>query len=236
MRIHEPEKPRRFYNKAAVEDREGGAVMLLDGRQPKTPAGTPLVLPTLALAALVASEWEGQGEHIDFGRMPATRLAFTALDRTPLHHAEVGASIARVAAADVLLQRAGGREGLHQAALWGPWVAWAEEAFGVRLVLGEGVAPPRQPGETLARLAAEATALGNFALSALALAAGLYGSAILAFAVQRGAVDADTAFDLSRLEEAWQEAQWGVDAEAEQRTAFHRADATMLGAWFRALA
>ena len=41
--------------------------------------------------------------------------------------------------------------------------------------------------------------------------------------------------DLSRIEEDFQEGQWGVDAEAEERTAARRSEANLLDRWFRAL-
>ncbi|MEI9964917.1 MAG: hypothetical protein WDM92_09570 [Caulobacteraceae bacterium] len=46
---------------------------------------------------------------------------------------------------------------------------------------------------------------------------------------------ARAAFDLSRLDEAFQEERWGVDAEAAQRTAAMGAEAVMLERWFAAL-
>ena len=47
---------------------------------PKTPAHAAFVLPTEAAARMVADEWEAQGEFIQPGTMPATRLAATAID------------------------------------------------------------------------------------------------------------------------------------------------------------
>ncbi len=59
---------------------------------------------------------------------------------------------------------------------------------------------------------------------------------MLALALQRGRLSADEAFDLSRLDEAYQEARWGVDAEAAERTALLRIEARALQAWLEALA
>ena len=73
-------------------------------------------------------------------------------------------------------------------------------------------------------------------MAGLVFACGLYGSAILALAVQRRALAAGAAFDLSRLEEAFQAEQWGLDAEAEARAEAQRAEAAMLERWFAALA
>ena len=92
-----------------------------------------------------------------------------------------------------------------------------------------------QPPEALARVEALTAALEPFAQAGVAYAAPLFGSAVLALAVQRRWLEAETAFDLSRLEQAFQEARWGVDAEAAARTALLREEARLLGRWFTAL-
>jgi chaperone required for assembly of F1-ATPase len=43
------------------------------------------------------------------------------------------------------------------------------------------------------------------------------------------------AFDLSRIDEEFQAAQWGEDAEAASRTERNRAEARALDLWFDAL-
>jgi chaperone required for assembly of F1-ATPase len=78
-------------------------------------------------------------------------------------------------------------------------------------------------------------AVDDFVLAGLAFAAALYGSVVLAFAVERRALSGEEAFDLSRLDEAFQEERWGVDDEAAARTARLRHDARMIGDWFAAL-
>jgi chaperone required for assembly of F1-ATPase len=51
----------------------------------------------------------------------------------------------------------------------------------------------------------------------------------------RGWLTGEAAYDLSRVDEAFQEEQWGVDAEALERTERLRLEARMLDDWFRAL-
>ena len=118
---------------------------------------------------------------------------------------------------------------------WGAWLDWAERDCGVRLHRAQGIAHVGQPVESTARVRDLALQADDFALTGLATATGLYGSAILALAVQQGALSGEDAFDLSRLDEAFQEEQWGVDAEAAGRTAARRAEAILLGHWFAAL-
>ena len=62
----------------------------------------------------------------------------------------------------------------------------------------------------------------------------IFGSAILAIAVLRGWLSGEQAFELSRLDEAYQEEKWGVDAEAAERTARLFEEAGLLQRWFEA--
>ena len=230
--------PKRFYKAASGAPAEsGGFTVLLDGRQPRTPAGAPLVLPAAALAELVAGEWAAQGEFIIFADMPATRLAFTAIDHIGPARAAVAAETARYAASDLVCYFAEGPASLarEQEARWGPLLDWARTALGLDFVRAAGIIHQPQPDATVRAVSALAEGLDDVALAGLAHAAGLFGSAVLALALARGRLSGAEAFDLSRLDEAFQEARWGVDAEAAQRTARMAAEAAMLERWFRAL-
>lgn len=232
-----PDRPRRFYKAVEVRPEAGGVAVALDGRTAKTPGGGRLVVPTAALGALLATEWSAQTDLVEFTAMPATRLAFTAIDGTSANRESVAQSVAKFAAADVLCYFADGPTSLieRQERLWGPWLSWAERHLGLVLIRAKGISHQTQPPETIARARALAAAGSDFVLSGLAFAGGLYGSAVLAFAAKEGALSGDAAFDLSRLDEAFQEEQWGIDFEAAQRTERHRADARMIDAWFAAL-
>ncbi len=235
--IDRPEKPRRFYQLASIRSESGGFAVVLDGRLAKTPAGAPLVAPTESLAQLLVAEWTAQTDQIDFSAMPATRLAFTAIDRTGAAHDAVAAEMSKLIGADLLCYFADGPDGLiaRQEREWGPWLAWAERTLGLVLIRAKGVSHQLQPTETLAKATALAAAEDDFTLSGLVFAGGLYGSAVLAFAARARALSAEAAFDLSRLDEAFQEERWGVDYEAAARTENLRRDARMIGDWFAAL-
>jgi chaperone required for assembly of F1-ATPase len=231
------QKPRRFYALAEVVAHEGGFGVALDGRLAKTPDGDRMVVPKRAMAELLAAEWQAQSDVIDMAAMPVNRLAFTALDRAAQSHAALAEEVARYASADMLLYFAEAPTTLVEleVAHWGPVIAWAEGALGVSFVRATGIVHQDQPAETLERIRALAAELDAFALTGLTFAAGLFGSAILAFAVERGMLTGDAAFNLSRLDEAYQEERWGFDEEAAERTANHRRDADMVQQWFAAL-
>lgn len=228
-----PDRPRRFYKQAKAE----GLGVLLDGRALKTPGGAALVLPTEAAAGLVAGEWEAQVDFIDYATMPATRHAYTAIDRVAAARAEVAREAARYAGSDLLCYMATEPAVLvdRQLKAWGEILDWALADLDLEFIRTHGVSHTPQPASTLERVEALALEMDDFRLSALAFAGALYGSTILALAVERGRLTGEEAYELSRLDEAFQEEQWGVDEEAAERTAGLRAEAAMLERWIRAL-
>ena len=231
------ERLKRFWTAVDVAEGEGGWSVTLDGRTPKTPAHAKLTLPTEASARLVAAEWAAQGDFIDPGTMPATRLASTAIDRVSQVREAVAEEIAAFAGSDLLCYLAEHPTSLaaEQAREWTPWRDWAALELGVILEVVEGIIHRPQDPAAIARIQDLALRLDDFALTGLATAVPLLGSAVLGLAVHRGVLSGEAAFDLSRLDEAFQERQWGVDAEAAERTAARRAEAVMLDRWFRAL-
>lgn len=236
--FREPEERiKRFWKAVSIEAGEGGWAVLLDGRSPKTPAGAVLVLPTESLAGLVADEWAAQGEHLDPATMPATRLASTAIDRIGQAREGVAEEVTRYLGSDALCYFADAPQGLiaEQQRCWRPWLDWAARDLSLPLRQAEGIGHVAQPDTVLRHGRELVLALDDFSLTGLATATGLFGSAVLALAVQRGALSGTEAFDLSRLDEDWQERQWGVDEEAARRTAARRAEAELLDRWFAAL-
>jgi chaperone required for assembly of F1-ATPase len=208
---------------------EGGFRVAWQGRPLRSPARRPLALPTAALADLVA-------EPSDTTPSPAQRLAFTAVDRIAETHEATADEVARFAGSDLLCYFAQAPEALveRQRVQWGRWLDWAHAELGLSLVRTWGIAHAAQPPETLARARALALELDDFSLTGLAAATSLFGSAVLAFALQRGALSGNAAFDLSRLDEAFQEERWGVDEDAAKRTAALAEEARLLDRWLRA--
>jgi chaperone required for assembly of F1-ATPase len=232
-----PERPKRFYTSAEAVEAGDSFGVALDGRMLRTPQGNPMRLPTKAAAGLIAAEWAAQGEHIVVADMPATRLAFTAIDRVGGAREEVAAEVARYAGSDLLCYFADGPAELvaRQRARWSPLLEWGEAEMGLRFAPCAGIVHEAQPPETLDAVDALALRLDDYALTGLAHGAALFGSALLALALERGRLDGAEAFAASRLDEAFQEEHWGQDAEAAGRTARMQAEAATLGRWFAAL-
>lgn len=214
--------PKRFYGAAGVEENELGHVVILDGRPLRTPAKRLFAVPSRALAEAIAAEWEAQTDEVDPERMPLTRLANTALDGVAADPQAVAEDIIRFSGSDLLCYRAGAPEELVrlQAESWDPLIDWAHAALGARFVLAEGVTHVEQPREAIAAISAGLRRYPSpLALAALHSMTALTGSAILALAVAAKAISPEEAWRAAHIDEDWNIAQWGEDAEAAARRA-----------------
>jgi chaperone required for assembly of F1-ATPase len=236
--IEPGEKPKRFYKDVTVVAEEGGFSVKLDGRNVRSPKGGKLSVPTQALAEMVAAEWAGQGDHIEMAVMHITRLAFTATEAVPQAREATAAQVAQYAASDLICYFSETGDSLYerQTAAWEPVLRRAEQELALVFKRATGIIHAQQPEATLAKVEALALELDDFALTGVAFGTPLFGSAVLAFAVQRGWLSGEEAWTLSRIDEAYQEEKWGVDEEAAERTARLLGEAKMLEAWFKALA
>jgi chaperone required for assembly of F1-ATPase len=210
---------KRFYRHAEIMPAATGFGVALDGKPVKTPAKCDLVVPTRALAAALAAEWNTQQDDIRPAAMPLTRFANTAIDRVaPQRRLAVG-QIAEFVGTDLVCYRAARPPELaaRQQAVWQPLVDWAVLRYDAPLEITAGVIPVAQPQASLRAFAAAVAALDDFALAALHLATASCGSLVIALAVVEGRLDADAAFAASQLDESFQIEAWGEDAEQAER-------------------
>lgn len=219
-------KAKRFWKEVTAVETEDGYTVLLDSRPVRTPAKAALLLPSRAMAEAIAAEWDAVEDAVDPRVMPVTRRANAAIDKVAVQFDEVARLIAEYGGSDLLCYRAEGPEALAaaQASAWDPWLDWASDTYGARLIVTRGVVPVIQPPDCLSRLAAEVRATSPFQLTALYDLVGLSGSLILGLAATRDEFDTDSLWTLSRLDENWQIAQWGEDEEASANAARKRMD------------
>lgn len=216
---------KRFYKTAAVAGAEGGGwTVTLDGKPIRTPAKAAFRASTEAMADAAAAEWTAQGDKIDPAAMPVTRAVNTTIDRTIPEFDQVAEMVLAYGGADLICYRAEGPEALRdrQAVAWDPLVAAAEARFGARLVVTSGVIHAAQDPAALARLAKAVRAHDAFALTGLYDLVALSGSLIIGLMTAAGDLAPAEAWGLSRVDEIWQEDQWGADEDAT-RIATHKA-------------
>ncbi|MFK7838048.1 MAG: ATP12 family chaperone protein [Sulfitobacter sp.] len=213
-------KAKRFWKEAKVIEAEDGFAVTLDERHVKTPAKRALILPTRAMAEVVAAEWDAQEGEINPHLMPATKTANAAIDKVAVQHAEVADMLAAYGDSDLLCYRADSPDGLvaRQAEAWDPMLDWAADTLGARLLPRTGVMHAPQATASLTALSDRTHGLSAFELAAFHDLVSLSGSLILGFATAEQVKTADDIWEISRVDELWQIEQWGKDDEAEALT------------------
>jgi chaperone required for assembly of F1-ATPase len=212
---------KRIYQKALPVRAVGGHAVALDGRLVKTPGRRDLIVPTQALAAEIAAEWEAQQEEIRRETMPLTRLAGATIDRDAAQHGAVVRQIADYAGTDLVCYRATHPPALvaRQQEVWQPLLDWAAAHYEAPLTVTGGVIPSSQPPASLAAYTAAVAAYDRFVLTALHAATTACGSLVIALALLEGRLDAAEAFAASQLDESFQIEAWGKDREQAERRA-----------------
>lgn len=177
------------------------------------------MVASAALAEAIAAEWGEAGGEVRVDQLPLTRLAGTVVERIAPNPGPVARDLARWAETDLLSYRATHPDALvaAQAAEWDPWLDWAAERLGARLVATDGVMPITQPREAVAALGAAVAAQDCWGLGALGVLVPALGSLVLALAVTEGVLAASAAHRLATLDEIFQERRWGADGEAVAR-------------------
>ena len=223
-------KARRFWTETTVVDCEGGFTVELDGRPVRSPAKSPLILPSREMAQASAAEWHAQDGEVDPLTMPVTRAANAAIDKVAVQRQEVISMIAEYGDSDLTCYRASqpGELAARQARSWDPLLDWAAENFGARLIPVQGVVHVAQRPEMLQLLAEPLRCMTPFELTAMHDLIGLSGSLIIGLAASEKAFPLGFLWKSSRIDEDWQVEQWGEDDEASalaetKRTAFFNA-------------
>jgi chaperone required for assembly of F1-ATPase len=217
--------PKRFYETAAVVERDGLFHVTLDGRTARTPARNPLAVTSAPVAEALAAEWQAQSEKIDPSQMPLTRLVNSALDGVADQHLAVRAEIVRYAGSDALCYRAEEPDALvaRQIEIWDPILAAVSTRLDTHFALAQGVVFTAQPQTTLDAVARRVDAIpAPLALAGAHNVMTLTGSTILMLALADGLLDADEVWNAAHLDEDYQIAIWGQDEEAAERRAIRR--------------
>lgn len=219
--------PKRFYKDVTVTQVDDGFSVQLDGKPVRTPGKALLAVPTQPAAELLAAEFNAQQETINPVSMPVVRLVNTAIDGVATDLQAVLEDVMRFSGSDLVCYRADAPQELvqRQADAWDPILDWAQATLGARFILGEGIMHVAQPREAV-------TAVGiwlkqredAFRLSSIHLMTSLTGSALIALAVEAGAITPDEGWKIAHVDEDWTNEHWGEDAEATARRIARRKD------------
>ena len=217
---------KRFYKEAAVGPAAANAYpVLLDGKPVRTPAGNPLAAPSQPLAQAIAQEWQAQGDNIDPGAMPLTRLANSIIDGVAVAQTGVAQEVEKFLGSDLLFYRVEQPPGLvaRESEHWDPVLKFAHEQLGALFLLTSGIAYLAQPEGAIAA-AASAIPRDPWRLGAVHTITTLTGSALLALAVAEKFLDGEAAWTAAHVDEDWNLEKWGSDEIAQARHELRHAE------------
>ena len=210
---------KRFYKDVTVETSESGYQICLDDRPVRSPAKAVVLVPTQVLVEAVQAEWQAVEDEIQPEDMPLYSMAVTVTDRvTPQRKALVD-ELAGYIHDDVLRYRSGEDLDLasRQTEIWDPWLTWAEQACGLRLLTTAGLMPVYADDTTEHIVRNSLQPLADAQFGCLYRVATLSGSVVLGLAFQGRHLGADEVFETAFLDELYQNSLWGTDEEAADR-------------------
>ena len=177
------------------------------------------------MSLLVANEWDKQDEYIRPSLMPLTRLFNVAVEQTPNNRQILIAEARKYGETDTLCYRED-KVRLHreeQEKKWSPILEWAASR-NVFLKKTTSIMAIKQEESSLIAIEKYASELCNLKLTLFLHLVSVYGSVVLAMAVMEARLNGDEAFNLSRLDQTWQQKYWGEDEEDAVRIINLRAE------------
>lgn len=221
-----PSLKKRFWSEVAVIAKGDGLTVTLDGHTIRTPSKADLIVPTRALADAIAEEWSKQEGEIDPLTMPTTRAANAALDKVANNRDAVIEMLVEYGDTDLILYRAERPPELQkrQTEKWDDLVAWAQGQFGISLTATAGIMPIEQSADCLDAYRRYLQAFDAFQLTGVHDLITLSGSFVIGAAVAENHLSVSEAWLAARVDEQWQQEQWGEDEDAVKAAEVKKAD------------
>lgn len=224
QKANAPQLMKRFYETVSVVGSDRGYALHLDGRNVKTPSGKVVIVPNAGLAELLKDDWEAQQEHIDPRTMHHTRLFNAAVEGGEKAQEPLRESILNYVQNDLLFYRVETPQSLveRQEKHWDAVLNDMARHFGVSFETTLGIQHVAQSDAVVSKLRESLVDVEHFLLTAMMSITNLTGSGLLAIGLRTGLVEPDFAWDAAHVDEDYNIAQWGEDAEAMARRAVRR--------------
>ena len=215
-----------FWKSVTVQKDGFDYVIYLDNHLLKTPKKSLIKLPNQKLADLVAKEWVEQINEINYNIMPVNRLANAAIDKVGNNVDEVITLLGEYAGTDLLCYRVEEPNELidQQILYWDPYIKWAEEKFGIKLNVTNGIVPIEQPVETMHLLISKMKNMSVLKLTVFHELVTISGSYILGLAAVEKAMPSENIWNAAILDENWQSSAWGEDQEQKKNLELKKVD------------
>ena len=232
-------KMKRFYTTVEVaaiqQDGEQLFQILLDGRVLKTPEKQQLLVANQKLAEAIAQEWEAVSDEILPAQMPLFSSATTVIDRVMPQSTALREQLVEYLENELICFRAPQEEAAlfaFQQAQWDEWLAWMKDDFGIVLSSQSGIMPIIQTHIDHQHVMGLIAQWDDWTLSCLVRMTQLSGSFVLSWAFVHGKINIDRVFELSFLEELFQNERWGQDEDAIQRQQHIKSELADIGVFY----
>lgn len=213
-------KIKRFYKEVDVVSEGGVWRILLDNRPVKTTAKQQLIIPTEALANVIAQEWEAQEEHVLPEAMPMTQFMMTAIDTVGDLRAAMEPEVTRYFETELIAYPSDGSEAelmKMEETYWHPLRQWLKATYDIELKLASGIIHVEQDQDGVQKMIQMTSEMDAITFTAFQFLVSLTGSFVIPLAFISGQIDSKTAYHAAMLEQLFQLKQWGDDEEAQER-------------------
>ena len=192
---------------------------MLDERILQTPLKRELVLPNLNLAQEIVKEWDQDSKNINTESMIFYSLVSTSLDKIIDNKNLYINDILDYIDTDLICYRAENPKELVelQKNKWDPIILLIERYIGTKVQVFQGILPKKQHATVHVKLNDIINQFDIFEISALHRITNITGSIFLSLCVLKKDISKNEIFELSFLDELWQEKNWGFDKENSQK-------------------
>ena len=193
--------------------------IMLDERILQTPLKRELVLPNLNLTQEIVKEWDQDSKNINTETMIFYGLMSTSLDKIIDNRNLYIDDILDYIDTDLICYRAENPKELVelQKNKWDPIILLIEKYISTKVQIFQGILPKKQHANVHSKLNNLINQFNIFEISALHRITNITGSILLSLCVLKKDISANDVFELSFLDELWQEKNWGFDKETSQK-------------------
>ena len=211
---------KKFWKKVSINKISSNSFqIMLDERILQTPLKRELVLPNLNLTQQIVKEWDQVSKNINTESMIFYGLLSTSLDKIIDNRNLYIDDILDYIDTDLICYRAENPKELVelQKNKWDPVISLIEKYIGTKVRVFEGILPKKQHTTVHRKLNNLINQFNNFEISALHRITNITGSIFLSLCVLNKDISKNEFFELSCLDELWQEKNWGFDKETFQK-------------------
>ena len=211
---------KKFWKKVSINKISSNSFqIMLDERILQTPLKRELVLPNLNLTQEIVKEWDQDSKNINTETMIFYSLISTSLDKIIDNRNLYIDDILDYIDTDLICYRAENPKELVelQKNKWDPIILLIEKYISTKVQIFQGILPKKQHANVHSKLNNLINQFNIFEISALHRITNITGSILLSLCVLKKDISANDVFELSFLDELWQEKNWGFDKETSQK-------------------